>query len=411
MKKLICSLLILAGIWSAVPSLACTAVIISGKATASGKPLMLKNRDTDHLDTRIEYFRGPVYGFIGQVNSESEGGEVWAGTNSAGFCIINTASYNIKDDDVPAEMMDREGVLMFRALGICATVKDFENLLDNMSKPLYVEANFGIIDASGGAAWYDVNNDGWVKYDVNEIPEGYRVVTNFSESGRKEDYKGYERWLTASAIMAEMYAQADNGVMDIGPHDLVYGISRSYRNAMTGIDWLNDYHTLRNSVGFTGIIVDQDLIPRRSTASSIVFEGVRPGSSPQHTVMWTVLGYPCCTVTVPLLAGDGDMVPSFMKASGGSGNAWMSDLARKIRDNSVFRFHVSSGPAYIDMNNVMELLHNCLVTESMLETGWQDIYGKWTRGEYGFDRFKEDYLSFCNKYFEEYLEHFASFLQ
>ena len=47
----------------------------------------------------------------------------------------------------------------------------------------------------------------------------------------------------------------------------------------------------------------------------------------------------------------------------------------------------------------------------MLETGWQDIYGKWTRGEYGFDRFKEDYLSFCNKYFEEYLEHFASFLQ
>ena len=105
------------------------------------------------------------------------------------------------------------------------------------------------------------------------------------------------------------------------------------------------------------------------------------------------------------------MVPSFMKASGGSGNAWMSDLSRKIRDNSVFRFHVSSGPAYIDMNNVMELLHNCLVTESMLETGWQDIYGKWTRGEYGFDRFKEDYLSFCNKYFEEYLEHFASFLQ
>ena len=141
--------LILSGMWSFVPVFACTSVIISGKATANGRPLMLKNRDTDHFNNRMEYFRGPVYSFIGQVNSESEGGEVWAGTNSAGFCIMNTASYNIKDDDVPAEMMDREGILMFRALGVCATVKDFENLLDNMSKPLYVEANFGIIDASG----------------------------------------------------------------------------------------------------------------------------------------------------------------------------------------------------------------------------------------------------------------------
>lgn len=394
-----------------MPAWACTAVIISGKATADGRPLMLKNRDTDYLDNRMEYFRGPVYSFIGQVNSESEGGEVWSGVNSAGFCIMNTASYNIKDDDIPAEMMDHEGTLMFRALGICATTKDFENLLDNLSKPLYVEANFGVIDASGGAAWYEVNNDGWVKYDVNEIPEGYRVVTNFSESGRKEDYKGYERWLTASAIMQEMYEQSDHGVMDIGPHDLLYGISRSYRHAMTGIDWLNDYYTLKKDFGFTGIVPDQDLIPRRITSSAVVFQGVRQGGNPLHTVMWTVLGYPCCTVSVPLLVGDSDLIPSFMKASDSSQNAWMCDLARKIRDHSVFRFQTSSGPAYIDMNNVMELLHRCLVTESKLESGWQDIYEKWVRGESEFGLFKEEYASFCKDYFEEYLAQFASFLQ
>ena len=396
---------------SFVPALACTSVIISGKATASGRPLMLKNRDTDHLDNRMEYFRGPVYAFIGQVNSESEGGEVWSGTNSAGFCIINTASYNIKDDDVPAEMMDREGSLMFRALGICATTRDFETLLDNMSKPFGVEANFGVIDASGGAAWYEVNNESWVKYDVNAIPEGYRVVTNFSESGRQEDYRGYERWLTASDIMKEMYDQSEGGVMDIGPHDLLYGISRSYRNSMTGMDWLNDYYDLKKGFGFTGIIDDQDIIPRRITSSSVVFEGVRPGSNPQHTVMWTVLGYPCCTVSVPLLVGDGDIIPSFMKSSDSSRNAWMCDLARKVRDNYVFRFKVSSGPAYIDMNNVLELLHRCLVTESKIETGWQDKYSRWTRGEYDFARFKEEYVSFCKEYFEYYLDQFASFLQ
>ena len=412
MRKLIYLLPVLCGLLcAALPSPACTSVIISGKVTASGKPLMLKNRDTDHLDNRMEYFRGPVYSFIGQVNSESEGGEVWSGTNSAGFCILNTASYNIKDDDVPPEMMDREGSLMFRALGICATTADFENFLDNMSKPLYVEANFGVIDASGGAAWYEVNNSGWVKYDVNEIPEGYRVVTNFSESGRPEDYRGYERWLTASAVMQEMYAQAENGVMDIGPHDLIYGISRSYRHAMTGIDWLNGFYSLKNNSGFTGIIPDQDIIPRRITSSSVVFEGVRPGGNPQHTVMWTVLGYPCCTVSVPLLVGDSDIIPSYMKASETSGNAWMCDLARRIKDNYVFPFKVSSGQNYIDLNNVMNLLHSCLVTESMLEGKWQDTFSRWTRGEYDLGRFKEEYFKFCNEYFDNYLDNFASFLK
>ena len=401
----------LVGLLGPVSAWACTSVIVSGKVTASGRPLMLKNRDTDHLDNRIEYFRGPVYSFIGLVNSESEGGEVWAGTNSAGFCIMNTASYNIKDDDVPEELMDREGVLMFRALGVCATVKDFENFLANVSKPLGVEANFGIIDASGGAAWFEVNNSEWVKYDVNEIPEGYRVVTNFSECGSPEDYKGYERWLTASAIMAEMYGEAEDGVMDIGPHDLIYGLSRSYRHEMSGIDWLNGFYTLKKESGFTGIINDQDLIPRRSTSSSVVFEGVRAGGNPQNTVMWTVLGYPCCTVSVPLFVGDGDIIPSFMKKSDSSQNAWMCDLARRIRDNAVFPFKVSSGPAYIDLNNVMELMHCCLVTESMLESRWQDIYRKWMRGESDMDAFKEEYISFCNLYFEDYLKNFSSFLQ
>lgn len=372
---------------------------------------MFKNRDTDHLDNRIEYFKGTIYPFIGLVDSESEGGEVWAGTNSVGFCIMNTASYNLKDDDVPQSLMDREGTLMYRALGICATTKDFENFLDNISKPMGVETNFGVIDASGGAAYYEVNNGKWVKYDVNSIPEGYRVVTNFSESGRPEDYKGYERWLTASDIMEEFCSQSEDGVMDIGFYDLLYGMSRSYRSTMTGMDWLNGFNSLKKDYGFNGIVVDQDFIPRRSTSASIAFEGVRPGGDPLHTVMWTTLGYPCCTVAVPLLVGDSDIVPSFMKASASSSNAWMCDIARKIKDNHVFRFKLSNGSSYLDMNNVLDLLHCCLVVESRLEGSWQDLYEKWTSGEYSYDKFKEGYVSFCNDYFEAYLDQFASFIQ
>ena len=372
---------------------------------------MLKNRDTDNINNRIEYFKGTIFNFIGLVNSDSEGGEVWAGTNTEGFCIMNTASYNLKDDDVPESLMDREGSLMFRALGVCATVKDFENFLDNISKPRGVEANFGVIDAAGGAAYYEVDNYGWVKYDVNEIPEGYRVVTNFSESGRPEDYKGYERWLTASDIMKEIAAEAGGGLMEIGPHDLLYSFSRSYRSTMTGMDWLNDFHTIKKYSGFNGVVVDQDFIPRRSTSASIVFEGVRSGENPLHTIMWTTLGYPCTAVTVPLMVGDSDMIPSFMKASGPSNDAWMNEISLKIKDNSVFRFKLSNGSSYLDMNNVLTLLHSCLVVESRLESGWQNLFGRWTEGSIDFNGFKEEYASFCNDYLEAYLNEFAPFIQ
>ena len=182
MKNSIRTILTVLVVLISIPSFACTSVIISSKATASGKPLMMKNRDTGELNNRIEYFRGHIYSFIGLVNSPSEGGEIWTGTNSAGFSIMNTASYNIKDDDIPESRMDKEGELMFRALGICATVKDFEYFLDNISKPYGVEANFGVIDASGGAAYYEVNNNKWVKYDVNDSELRETLIENFENN-------------------------------------------------------------------------------------------------------------------------------------------------------------------------------------------------------------------------------------
>ena len=75
---------------------ACTSFIISGNATPSGKPMMFKHRDTGELNNRIAHFKGPKYSFIGLVNSPMLDGEVWAGMNEAGFCIMNTASYNLR---------------------------------------------------------------------------------------------------------------------------------------------------------------------------------------------------------------------------------------------------------------------------------------------------------------------------
>lgn len=402
MKGNIKSLLVLLLLFcSILPSFACTSLIISGKKSADGRPLMLKHRDTGKLDNRVQWFRGPVYSFIGLVNSDTKGGEVWTGTNTSGFSIMNTASYNIKDDDVPAEKMDREGELMFKALGICASVSDFEKLLEEYERPMGVEANFGVIDANGGAAYFEVNNHSWVKYDVNEDPKGYRVVTNFSESGRYEDYMGYERYLTASAIMEEIDDSFGGGTLDITHRDLFWRLSRSYRHEFIGMDYLRDYKELKEKHGFNGILVDQDFIPRRSTSASIVIEGVAPGQNPMNTVMWTIIGYPASSVYLPLLVMDEDILPHFVKSQDG-GNAEICDIALAAKNERIFRFNISNGRNYLDLDNVISMLTDCSALEYSMSLEWETLYSSWISGKKGNDEFKSDYATLMNSYFYDY---------
>ena len=115
-----------------VESIACTSAIITGKITPDGRPLLWKHRDTGEDNNRIQFFKGKKYDFLGLVNSPDTSGIVWAGTNSAGFSIINTASYNLKEDDL--KNMDMEGVLMFEALSQCKNLEDFEKFLNNRKK-------------------------------------------------------------------------------------------------------------------------------------------------------------------------------------------------------------------------------------------------------------------------------------
>ena len=274
----------------------CTSVIISGKARFDGRPVMLKHRDTDELNNMMRWFKGPKYDFIGLVNSSSKGEEVWSGHNSAGFCIMNTATYDLKDDDVPDSQMDQEGVLMFKALGQCADLRDFERLLNSLPKPWGVEANFGIIDAKGEAAYYEVNNHSYRRFDVEDQPGGYMVVTNFTRSGRPEDRKGVDRFEKAVEIMKGL------DVSTVGHKELFNNISRSGKP-----------------------------IIREISASAIVFEGVLPNEDPLLTVAWTILGCPSTSVYIPLKVFDSDHIPSFMKEYKGGDEAQICSQALVIK--------------------------------------------------------------------------------
>jgi hypothetical protein len=255
-----------------------------------------KNRDTDFLANSVQYFKGARYDFIAIVNAvETNPTEVWMGTNAAGFAIMNTQSYNLVAVEEGEERGAANGRILRRALEVCATVDDFRHFLDTIGKPSYIEANIGVIDAQGGAAMFEVAYDHYTFYDANNpsvAPYGYIVRTNFSFAGTVNDGAGYVRFMTAE----QKFMQA-SATGDITPQWIFNQCSRSFENAMLDIDLRSgDYNRPKGS----GWFVDQDFIPRGSTGSSVVVQGVRKGENPELTTMWTALGYPPVSVGLPV---------------------------------------------------------------------------------------------------------------
>ncbi|MCL2739121.1 MAG: hypothetical protein FWE30_06710 [Bacteroidales bacterium] len=320
--------------------LACTSAIVTGKVTPDGRPLLWKHRDTGEEQNRIDYFSFGKYRFLALVNSPDPQGEAWAGTNEAGFSIMNTASYNLKDKDDSTKDKDKEGVLMFKALAICATLADFERFLDTLSRPMGVEANFGVIDAHGGAAYYEVNNFSYTKLDVNDpaiAPQGYFIVTNFSYTGRFNEGMGYIRQQNALELFGRMAP-----TRGITPLWIAQGVSRSFYHSLLGIDLTKSAEVLEMGNGW---FIDQDFIPRKSTSASVIMQGVKPGEDPQMTIMWTLLGYPPATVMLPLWVAAGDRQPALLMRTAQSQNAPLCEWAVALKHQS-FSIERGNGSRY-----------------------------------------------------------------
>lgn len=121
---------------AAMPTAAfpCTSAIVSASANPSGRPILWKHRDTSTTDNKVEYVAPSKgnFGYVALFNAaDRDLKEAWMGMNEAGFAVMNTASYNIKDDKVSAKKMDKEGILMTKALKTCRTVDDFARLLES----------------------------------------------------------------------------------------------------------------------------------------------------------------------------------------------------------------------------------------------------------------------------------------
>ena len=324
----------------------CTTAVVSGKATDDGRPLLLKNRDADALQNKLVYFFDGKYKFIGLVNSEDKDNkEVWCGFNAAGFGIMNSASYNLKIND-STKLSDLEGRIMKMALESCASLEDFEKILNNLPKPLGVEANFGVIDANGGAAYYETDNYKFIKYDVNDpsvAPNGYLIRTNFSVAGEENKGYGYIRYATATELFEN---QTKDGKLSF--EFLINDVPRCLVHSFTNTDLIKSLPATEKKPSY---IFFRDYIPRHSSSAAIVLQGVMKSESPSLTTMWTILGFPLTSIIIPVWLLEDGTIPKVLQADE-TGNAPLCNIALQLKDK-VFSSQNDASENYLNLAALM----------------------------------------------------------
>lgn len=324
---------------------ACTSAIIGAELNPSGRPILWKHRDTSRIDNKVEYIAPSSigYGYVALFNSDDRKlEEAWIGMNEVGFAVMNTASYNIKDDKVPEKKMDKEGFIMTKALRTCRTVDDFARLLEKYPRPMGVEANFGVIDATGNGAYFETNNHSYKRYDLKDAPGHLMVRTNYSHSGRPGEGYGHVREANTENLL-QPYAEEGT----ITPEILTEVVSRSFYQDAYKRDCSYDEKE----------ILDQDFIPRYKSTATVAIEGCRPvedtdciGSDfvSKEYIMWTGLGYPPVSEIRAVRCEPGG-VDEELRGTVPGGTSPLADEAKRKRDEI---FTVSGKNVYVDVSKL-----------------------------------------------------------
>ena len=409
MKKIfvsILSALLLAGAYDAS---ACSAIVISGKYTADGKPLILKTRDQGlkNFNTNIKFHQRGKYDFISMgptpwVAAEkikSTGG----GMNSQGLCMAALTSNSFPTDTLKVKGHSSAAIQLY-ALANCRSIEEFEAYLASIPQPLAVRFNLCVTDAFGGAAIYEFGRNTWVKYDVNDpkdAPEGWRCCTNFAFSGDDPGKTGVDRYEDCVEIMKAVRKNKD-GKYELTPEFLMDQCGRSFINVREGI---NDGNIT------AAAIIDKGLVSYWRSSNLIVFQGVPQNTDPKFSVMWTALGHPRCSPLIPLIPSLGNTIPSYID-NPPAREAEIFSLVMKISDKYLYHSGDKGNKnRELDVNNAKALRKCAVAAESQINALFIPLHAKWEKGKISDEKFKEEYLKQLNKYFEIFKKEFAAYLQ
>lgn len=349
MKKLKLAILLIV-MMLAVPMLsdACTTAVISGKYTKNGRPMLWKNRDTNSLKNVLKTFEGDGYSYLGLVNAGDKSGKsIWMGMNDTGFAIMNAATYNLECGK-NYKKSGGEGRAMREALLKCRTIEDFEAYLDNLEKPSGLRANFGVIDANGGAAFYEFGPEGYTKFDANDAkvaPFGYIIRANYSTTGNLgKESSGYIRY---HSVDEQFYLKAST--VGLTPKDIEQGVTKNLYNSLTKRNLFDIYADVSENNPRYEVL--KDYIPRTTSASSTVIEGVKRGENPNLITMWSNVGFPLASVMVPVWLDKNVDLPYVVKYNDKIENSPVCYAALKLKNERLLNIRWGKfASRYIDVN-------------------------------------------------------------
>ncbi len=283
----------------------CTSAVISRFASASGAPMLWKNRDTGVRSNKIVLVNECPYSYLALVNFDNSSGRIcYAGLNETGFGIMNTAAYNLPEK--PGELKDLEGFIMADALRKCRTVSDFEKLIqENLGRDLGSEANFGVIDADGNAMLFEIHNHGYKKFNPVSVPKKYLINTNFSRSGSLDKGAGYMRFKRATELFDTL-----NGA-PIQASDILHCFSRDTGNVLVDQPSFEDFR--RFPADPDTWISTKDSIDKFYTAACVVMVGKNPRHPERPATLWIIPGEPLTAVALPLWVQAGKVPDVFWK--------------------------------------------------------------------------------------------------
>jgi len=304
LKNIYGGIIIVLAVLAPSTAIACTTAVVSGRVTNDGRPLLWKNRDFSQQHNEVIRLTGGTYKAIGVANAGSRT-SVWMGVNEAGFCIENSLSLDLNSKTTTKG--PGNGALIRRALETCATLNDFSELLQATELTGRVTCgNFGVIDAHGGAAMFEVGRTSHRMFDANDpqvAPNGYIVRSNFSITGQElPTLPGNTELATVSSGGRYLRAYSlleSQGVGNISAEFLIRNCARDMADS--------------NGVCISGSVnSDRPVLPRQistaetisraTTVSATVFHGVRADEDPNLTTMLTILGDPKFSIAVPCWA-------------------------------------------------------------------------------------------------------------
>jgi hypothetical protein len=186
---------------------------------------------------------------------------------------------------------------MKMALGRCATVADFEEFLKSGSGRYDLAANFGVIDAEGGACFFETASGSFRKFDTADpsvAPFGTIVRTNFAyTSPDLLEGGGFIRFERASHLFQT--ARGENRltvkfILQEAARDLVH--EKLHSHPMSAV--------LPADPAAPLYIHTNDTINRNSSVAVAVFQGAPSRDKAYLATMWVALGQPVTAVAVPL---------------------------------------------------------------------------------------------------------------